>query len=405
MIASMEHKPTFIYAEACNFVDSPTGGTLSFAKQMLKTFGEEMALVGVVTDETECGRWIRRSIAGREYWFYGIGRYKVGAGKPLIPARLTSLWQLNRHLDRVKDFGLGRVFTRTPQFALLLKKEDFPDICFCFAGTSNSVAISRYRHLRALGRLYERRLFRSLKRNASVILASADERAIDATVARSAGIVRKEDVTCFPTRFDPAVFHPRDKQACRDKLGIAADATVLVATGRIAGVKGWRLLVDALAELNKQGSRRLMLLFVGDGEQRYDLLTHAGALGLAEQVVVTGRVSSDEVADYLGSSDLYVAGSLHEGWSNAMLEALGCGKRLVTTQVSGARDLVKEGVNGFIVEHRDPVEMAARITQALSLNSGAEQYSVELSKNYTLESLKRDLRTVWLDRRHETHPD
>ncbi len=399
----MEPKPKFIYAEACNFVDSPTGGTLSFAKQMLKTFGNDMALVGMVTDGTACGTWVRRSIAGQEYWFYGIGRYEAGRGKPLIPARLTSLWQLGRHLGRIRDFGVNRIFTRTPQFALLLKKKDFADICFCFAGTSNSVAISRYRHLRMLGRIYERWLFRSLKRNASVILASADNRAIGETVARSQGAVRAGDIVCFPTRFDPAIFHPRDKQSCRKKLGIAPSTAVLVTTGRIAGVKGWRLLIDAFAELRKQRSTEMNLIFVGDGEQRGDLRAYAVEVGLGDEVVVTGRVSPNDVADYLNSGDVYVAGSLHEGWSNAMLEALGCGKRLVTTEVSGVHELVSEGVNGFIVRRRDPIEMAERIGRALSLNSGAEQCSLTISKKYTLESLQRDLTTVWLDRPHETN--
>ena len=56
----------------------------------------------------------------------------------------------------------------------------------------------------------------------------------------------------------------------------------------------------------------------------------------------------------------------YEGMSNAMLEALCVGLPIITTEVSGARDLVENGVNGFVTKPRDVEEFTEAIRKVLS---------------------------------------
>lgn len=50
----------FLLIEGCDFVDYPTGGQLSFARQMMRTFGNRLALVGISTDDTPVGVWLKK---------------------------------------------------------------------------------------------------------------------------------------------------------------------------------------------------------------------------------------------------------------------------------------------------------------------------------------------------------
>ncbi len=58
--------------EICNFTDYPIGGYLSFAKQMLTAFGNQLALVGLATDDMPVGEWVKREIDGVVYDYFAI---------------------------------------------------------------------------------------------------------------------------------------------------------------------------------------------------------------------------------------------------------------------------------------------------------------------------------------------
>ena len=78
----------------------------------------------------------------------------------------------------------------------------------------------------------------------------------------------------------------------------------------------------------------------------------------------------------------------------AMLETLECGKPIVSTNVSGAKDMIRQGQNGFVVEKRDPAEFAKGMGDALKLQ-GSQQISLGIAENYALKNLARDLGALW----------
>ena len=80
-----------------------------------------------------------------------------------------------------------------------------------------------------------------------------------------------------------------------------------------------------------------------------------------------------------------------------MLEAIACGKPIVSTNVSGSADMVKDGLNGYIVQNRDPREFAKKMNMALTLPNASE-ISRSLAHQYSLESLRSDLERYWIDR-------
>ena len=82
--------PDVLLIEPCNFEDFPTGGQLSVAKNMMRAFGSRLALVGISTDDTPIGRWVKRKFDGVEYDFFAIGRWIPSSRKPFVPARIKA---------------------------------------------------------------------------------------------------------------------------------------------------------------------------------------------------------------------------------------------------------------------------------------------------------------------------
>lgn len=144
---------------------------------------------------------------------------------------------------------------------------------------------------------------------------------------------------------DPALY--REPGPERDD-----DETRLLFVGRIAPVKGLRLLVDALARL-KDEAPDLRLTLVGDGPDRKMIEAAVTAAGLGDRVRFTGYLSQAEVAEELKAADIAVLPSFAEGVPVFLMEALASGKPVIATQVGGMGELVQHGENGLIVPPGD----------------------------------------------------
>ncbi|MGC8795248.1 MAG: WecB/TagA/CpsF family glycosyltransferase, partial [Bryobacteraceae bacterium] len=192
---------------------------------------------------------------------------------------------------------------------------------------------------------------------------------------------------------DPELFRPRDQREARRSLALEEDGPVFVAVGRLSYAKGWNLLLEAMARFRARRSSGC-LVFVGDGEDRAAVDAYARQLGIAHAVRITGFQPRETVALWLNAADVAIFGSRAEGWSNAMLEALASGKPVVSTQVSGAGELVLHGVNGFIVKDRDPAALARAMEAALELPA-AEQASLAVAERFSLRRMARAHSLAW----------
>ncbi|MGA8100083.1 MAG: glycosyltransferase [Candidatus Cybelea sp.] len=153
-----------------------------------------------------------------------------------------------------------------------------------------------------------------------------------------------------------------DGQAIRKRLGIADDQFVVLLIGRMEYQKNHILALRALAALSEETRRRLMLLFVGDGEDEEMLrgLTHA--FDLASSVRFLGYRT--DVPEILAASDLLLMTSWFEGMPLAMLEAMLVSVPVVSTPWTGARNMLGDGRFGFLTAGYEPAQVAAEIERA-----------------------------------------
>lgn len=386
--------PDVLLLEPCNFIDFPVGGQLSFAKHMMRAFGNRLALVGISSDGTPVGQWIKKKLDGVLFDYYAYAKRDVSHKRPLIPARWSSYCDLKQHQNQILSSGINNVFLQSHEMLSLVLNWKCNSICFRFPGIENPLTISRYPWAKFLSGAFDRWFLPKVAR-ADVVLAAADQRAITELGKRNSGCLLQKKIRQFPTRVDTDTYYPGDKKAHRKKLDMPQDGIIIVTTGRLHWAKGWKLLLDSFRQYMMSNANS-MLYFVGDGEDRPKIEKAIETMNLSNKVVMVGRVPPNLVADYLRASDLFILGSEKEGWCTSLVEALATGMPIVSTNVSSANTIIKDGINGYIVRSRDPEEVSIAMIKALLLNSShIKQYSAIETEKYAVKNLASDLMKVW----------
>src|SRR6185436_5549527 len=127
--------------------------------------------------------------------------------------------------------------------------------------------------------------------------------------------------------------------------------------------KGLDVLLRAVAALRQEGVP-VRLRAGGDGEERDLYRRQAAALGVADAVELPGFIPEADLGAFYRSCHVFVLPSTdgrREGFGLVLLEAMACGRPVVTTPIVGvAADVEPRGV-GLVVPTHEPVELAAAI--------------------------------------------
>ena len=126
------------------------------------------------------------------------------------------------------------------------------------------------------------------------------------------------------------------------------DSNVFTCIGRLAPQKGQIVLIDAFNNIIKSG-HDARLVFVGDGELRFEIEEKIRLYGLEDKVSITGFVSEDGVKNYLSDSRVLVMPSFAEGLPMVIMEAYAIGRPVISTYIAGIPELVVPEVSGWLV--------------------------------------------------------
>ncbi|MGH1577964.1 glycosyltransferase [Planktotalea sp.] len=142
-------------------------------------------------------------------------------------------------------------------------------------------------------------------------------------------------------------------------------AKQLLFVGRLAGVKGVPVLLDALSTL-REAHPDLNVTFIGDGPERAALEERAQELGLGRITKFVGYKSQSEVAEALMNSDLFVLPSFAEGVPVVLMEAMAAEVPVITTHVAGVPELISDGQEGILVHPGDSNSLSHAIERVLN---------------------------------------
>jgi len=321
-----------------------------------------------------------------------VRRVRVGLiiGQLTVGGAEGQLWELVRHLDRhfepivyclvgggvaptqhdlegagvsvrvVAQRGLGRA----RRLAQLLQA-DGVDVVHAWLFIANSYALG--------ARVYgARQPLITSARNCKVQGRLSQLMNIAAFRASRAIVVNSHDVATYIGRqywAPPARIHVIhngvDTERFHPAVALPADATI-VTVGRMVRQKNHEMFLRAAAALGRE-LPQVRFVIVGDGPLRGSLETLARQLGLFERVRFVGE--RRDVETILRGATLFWLTSHWEGMPNVVLEAMASGLPVIATDVGGTRELIRSGIEGFIVSDGD-AEAFVKHSRALLTDDG-----------------------------------
>ena len=181
----------------------------------------------------------------------------------------------------------------------------------------------------------------------------------------------------------------------RERLGIRADAIVVLYLGRLEPHKGIEDLLLAHARVAKDDSR-VCLLVVGDGSLRAAVEAAASRSG---SIRYAGRLARNAVWDAYCAADIFVLPSLDEPWGLVVNEAMAAGLPVVVSdRVGCADDIVRDDATGLIVPAGAPEAMAesiARLAGSHELRDAMGRKAADLISGWTLRNQAERTAAAW----------
>lgn len=185
-----------------------------------------------------------------------------------------------------------------------------------------------------------------------------------ARVVRQSRLVPPDRVVTVPNGIAaPSADPPRP--GLRERCGIAPQSPMVGLVGKLSPEKGAELLLQAVARLTVPWPD-LQILLIGDGDDRYrNVLASAGdRYGLKGRVHFCGYVP--EAAQLVRELDIQVVASRAEPFGLATLEAMASGVPVVATATGGSPELMRDGVEGFLVPPGGVEALADRLARLLA---------------------------------------
>jgi glycosyltransferase involved in cell wall biosynthesis len=202
-----------------------------------------------------------------------------------------------------------------------------------------------------------RRVEQTLARTADVLVAVSPE-VRDELVQLGVAPREKFAVIRLGIPLEERLGDPTADADYRRAYGIPADAFVVGWVGRMTGVKDTGAVLDIVRAAREQGVDAVLCM-VGDGPDRVRLEQRAHELGIARACYFVGY--QEDVAGYYRLFDAFLLPSVNEGTPVSAIEALASGTPVVANRVGGVPDVVRDGVDGFLVEHGDVAGAGSRI--------------------------------------------
>ncbi len=182
----------------------------------------------------------------------------------------------------------------------------------------------------------------------------------------------------IPNGVDIKRFQQKTNTDVRKSLSLPEDARLIVTVGNYNPRKGHEVLINTMPSVLKQ-EPRAKLVIVGRGTNVLNSLVQK--LGLNDSVLLLGEVKlpakpnmyegGDRLVDIYRNSSVYVSAGIEEGaegLSLAVLEAMASGLPIIGTDVSGNRDIILNGENGFLVPPSDSHRLSDKILEILKNN-------------------------------------
>lgn len=172
---------------------------------------------------------------------------------------------------------------------------------------------------------------------------------------------------------DRNIFFPHEHSLVRQQLGLPQSNPLILWPRGLGGYLNSELFLEALAILAKDVPeiRAVIITSVGGSEKEKSHKLLARKLNIEKNIFWVPKVKHFEMALYHACADVMVSLSSKDSRPNVMLEAMACGTPVVMTDLPQIREWVMDGENGYLIDPKNPSQVAKRIRYLLDPKNSA----------------------------------
>jgi glycosyltransferase involved in cell wall biosynthesis len=206
------------------------------------------------------------------------------------------------------------------------------------------------------------------------------------SILENRGLDRRKMVI-FKRGIEAAVFFPlKDRETTYHLAKRTKEQFTIMFAGRVSKDKSLDVLCSALKELNKQGLE-IRLIVAGSGPYKEEMQEELKDI---PNVIFTGTVKRDELAGYYNSADFFVFPSITDTFGMVILESLACGCPAIVSHIGGPKEMIQQGVNGYVVADQMISTWVDAIRNAYDLFHGRESEYLQM-RNAAVKSVAGNL--------------
>jgi teichuronic acid biosynthesis glycosyltransferase TuaC len=197
-----------------------------------------------------------------------------------------------------------------------------------------------------------------------------------------------DNVFFVPNGFS-SIFKPMDKYECRKKLGLHTNTKIIFSLGLLIERKGFQYLIEAMKFVEDE--RFEVLCFIGgSGPLKSKLQKKIDNLNLTDKVKLIGFIPDEALPLWMNACDIFVLPSLSESFGVVLIEAMACGKPVISTYNGGSEEIVISEDYGLLVESRSSKQLSEKIMISLDHKwdvSKILNYVEHFNLNYVVEKI------------------
>ncbi len=208
------------------------------------------------------------------------------------------------------------------------------------------------------------------------------------------GVKKDLPIEVISMGVDTELFNPNEyDQKIKERYNIKGPFLLFV--GRLVENKGVKYLIDAMSGVIRRYPK-IKLLIVGFGSLEDELKAQVKNLNLEKNIIFTGAIPNYELPKYYATADIFIGPSIitegggREGLPVTYLEAMASGCIVLGTDLSGNKDVIKEGVNGYFIKQKNSKDIEDKISKVLDNKElNQEEISRLMKENYAWEIISK----------------
>ncbi len=169
---------------------------------------------------------------------------------------------------------------------------------------------------------------------------------------------------------------------------LSGEGKVLLSVGRLVPWKGFKVLIETMPDILRE-IPKAKLVIVGSGPQKEELEKIIEKLGLQDKIILTGQLQRQEVLEQMKKTNIFVLNTQYEGFAHLLLEASNIKIPIITTNIGGNPELIRNNKEGILVQPNDKEAIKNAVVKILQDDDFREkiiQNAFEKSKQFSIQN-------------------